>query len=53
MGYLVAALLLILAVAVAIAIAKVLFSALVIVAGIIGAVYVWRRLNGDRRALTS
>jgi hypothetical protein len=52
MGYLIAALLIILAVVVAVAIAKLLIGLLIVAAGIIGAIYIWRRLSGEQRAVS-
>lgn len=51
MGFLIAALVIFLAIVVAVAIAKLLISALVVIAGVVGAIYIWRRLSGDHRAL--
>lgn len=53
MSILIAALLIVVAVVIAIAVAKLLFGVLVVAAGVIGAIYIWRRLSDDGRALTS
>lgn len=49
MGYLIAALVIILAVVVAVAIAEFLIGVLVVAAGIVAALYLWNRLRDDQR----
>lgn len=51
MGFLIAALVIILAVVVAVAIAKFLIGLLIVAAGVIGAFYIWHRLTNDRRSI--
>ena len=54
MGILIAALVIIIAIAIAFAIAEFLIGLVIVVAGIIGAIYIWRYFAGDRgRAVSS
>ena len=53
MSFLVAALLIVLAIVIAVAVAKLLAGVLIIAAGVIGAIYIWRRLSDGSRPLTS
>ena len=53
MGYVIAALVIILAIVVAVAVAELLIKLLVIAAGVIGAIYIWRRLTRERRPVAS
>ena len=52
MGYLIAALVIILAIVVAVAIAKLVIGLVIVAAGIIGAIYIWRRLTDEPHELT-
>jgi Flp pilus assembly protein TadB len=52
MGLLIAALVIILAVVVAVAIAEFVIGLVIVVAGVIGAIYIWRRLTGERSTVT-
>lgn len=51
MGYLIAALVIVLAVVVAVAVAKFVIGILIVAAGVIGAVYIWHRLTDERRTV--
>lgn len=53
MGFLLAALVIIIAIAIAFAIAEFLIGLVIVVAGIIGAIYIWRYFTGDRGAVST